>query len=276
MSSVERETVIQPPRAFGHFSLAELWVYRGLIVSMMRKRISAEFERQHLAYLWVVARPLLMVVVFVLFRNLAEARPGVTVPYSAYLLSGLVLWFFFTEAVIDTATSLKQNAHMLHKVYFPRLIPPLAMILSHLIFLAIAFVPLMAFMIFLGTYPDWKIVLLPVIVLQLILLIFGLGAIFAALGLASSDWDKILTFALYLGLFVSPVIYSNAIIPPHLATYYALNPMVGTLEALRAALFADAPWPPFQWYYSIGASVVLAAIGFLSFQRAERSLVDRL
>lgn len=270
------EIVIRPPKGFAHISLSELWSYRGLLLSLTQRRLKQEFDQQYLAYVWAVARPLLMVLLFSYFRHVSAARTGVDIPYALYLYSGLIIWFFFIEAVTDTATSLKTNANLIQKVYFPRILAPLSAILANFVMLSIATVPLVALMFAFGTFPGWHILLLPCLLLQLALMILGIGCIFAALGVGTADWDRFLSFALYIGLFVSPIIYSPAMLPEKAQFIYNLNPMSGTLLAFRSTLFDPFPWFWNAWYYSIAVSVVVAIAGVLIFQRAERNLADRL
>ena len=108
------------------------------------------------------------------------------------------------------------------------------------------------------------------------LLILGVGCIFAALGLGTADWDRFLSFALYIGIFVSPIIYSPSMLPEKAQLIYSLNPMSGTLLAFRSALFDGFPWPLGEWYYSCGFSVLIAIVGVFIFQRAEQNMSDRL
>ncbi|SEH30270.1 ABC transporter permease [Magnetospirillum fulvum] len=271
-----KEIIIQPPNAFAKIDLVELWAYRSLLKSMVRRRLKAEFDQQYLAYVWAVFRPLLMVLLFSLFRNLSEARMGVDIPYPLYVYGGLILWFFFTEAVQQTATSVKHNAGLIQKVYFPRIISPLSAIIANSASFAITVVPLVLMMVWYGSYPDWRIILLPAVLLQIAVLIFGLGCIFAALGLSGNDWDRFLGFSLYVGLYVSPVIYSPSMLPTNALPYYSVNPLVGTLMAFRASLFHGSPWPQWEWAYSCAFSLIVAVVGLVMFQRAEKHIVDRL
>lgn len=271
-----QETIIQPPRAFARIGFSELWAYRTLLRAMVIRRLKTEFDQQYLAYVWAIFRPLFMVILFALFRNLSEARTGVTIPYPLYVYGGLILWFFFTETVQETASSVKQNANLIRKVYFPRMISPLAAMIANFAIFGITVVPLVALMFWYQGFPDWHIMLLPLVLVQVAVLILGLGCIFASLGLSNNDWDRFLSFLLYAGLFVSPVIYSPAMLPPGSQVYYALNPMVGTLMAFRATLFEGSPWPQWEWLYSCAFSLVVAIIGLFMFQRTEKYIVDRL
>jgi lipopolysaccharide transport system permease protein len=270
------EIVIKPPRAFCDISLRELWSYRDLTLAIAQRRVRTELQDKLFGIVWLFARPLLMVAVFTLFRNISAARPGVNIPYPLFLFCSLTLWFFFTETVTEVSSSLRANAGLITKVYFPRILLPIATLIARFRLLAPSIIPLVLFMLYFGVFPGWRIVLLPLVLLQLSLLILALGCLFAAAGLQSGDWEKVLNFSLYVGMFVSPVIFAAALVPPDYQVMFGLNPMVGTLEAARAALFDAEPWPQWQWYYSLGFAVVLAVWGLLAFQRAERNLADRL
>lgn len=270
------ETIIRPPKLYAMVSPREIWSYRNLLRSMVRRELKSEFNQQYLAYVWPVFRPVLMVILFGLFRHYSQARTGVDIPYLVYVYSGLILWFKFTESVQDTSASIKRNAGLIKKVYFPKILTPISAILSNLVTFGIAAVPLLGMMIFFNTYPGWNLLILPAVILQLSLLILGIGCIFAVLGLGSGDWDRFLGHILYIGLFVSPVIYAPSMMPAKAQLLYALNPMVGLLMAFRASLFGDFPLPVGSWVYSIAFTLIVAFIGLAIFHRREKFIVDRL
>lgn len=271
-----KEIVIRPPGRFTSVDVWELYRYRSLLKSMVVRQIKIEFDQMYLSYFWAVARPLLMVVVFALFRHLSEARTGVTIPYPLYLLSGLILWFYLVEGVMDTSTAVRRDLHLMRKVFYPKLLSPMATNLSNLYKLVIAGIPLVLMMFYYGVSPGWQIVLLAPVVLQLALLVFGIGLMFVALNLSNQDWGKFLGLVLYLGLFLSPVIYAPEMIPEEARDVYALNPMVGALLGFRSALFADLPFPWPEWFYSLMFSLSMAVIGLMMFQSAEKRFVDEM
>ena len=271
-----KEIIISPPRTFTLVSLREVWTYRTLLHSMVLRRLKAEFNQQYLAYVWPVFRPLLMVLIFTLFRNLSEARMGVSIPYPVYVYSGLILWFMFTEAVLETATSIKQNAALIKKVYFPKIFSPLAAVIANFVIFAISIIPLSGMMILYGVHPGWNIFFLPIVLLQVSMLVFGIGCIFASIGLENNDWDRFLGYILYVGIFVSPVIYAPAMIPEWARFFYSLNPMVGLLTAFRWTLFSDFPIALNELLFSSIFVLIIAFVGLLLFQRAEKHFVDRL
>lgn len=274
--SKQAEIVIRPPAQTRLFDVKELIAYRGLLWSMSRRQIKAEFGDLHLGIFWVLARPLLMTAIFVFFKNVSNANIGVSVPYAAYLYSGLILWFFFAESVGRAAASIGTDGALMQKVYFPRLLSPLSGILAQLSGLAIAAAPLFLIMIYYGLAPGWNLLLLPIVLLQTMLLAFGTGCLFAALSTLSRDWERLLGLLLYVGLFVSPVIFAPEMLPKAVQSIHMLNPMSGALLGFRAALFSDYALPVYEWLYSLAFSGVFGWVGVYAFQRAERTFMDRI
>ncbi len=270
------ETVIRPPGFFSSIDLVELLRYRGVLGRKVKQRILVEYDRMWLGFLWAVARPLLMVLVFWTIRGLAEAKTGVLISYPLYVYTGLVCWFYFTAAVSAVALSLQRDAGQIQKVYFPRLISPLSHLFAETYNLTMAALPLVILMAVFGEYPDARLLLLPVVILQIMLLALGVGLIFCSLVLISRDWERFLKLCLYVGFWTSPVIYSLDMIPADFKFVYLANPMGGSLLAVRASLFAGFEFDWGSWFYSVGFTGLVLVIGLLSFQRTERTLADRI
>jgi lipopolysaccharide transport system permease protein len=270
------EIIIRPAVVLPLPRLGELAGYRGLIASMVRREVRLRYVDLWLGLFWAVARPLLMVSVFVFLRDFSGARLGIEIPYAPYLFSGLVLWFYFIEATSRAAASIQSSAPLLGKVYYPRLIAPLTPVLSGLAELGIGLAALIGFMAWFAIGPDWKLLLLPLVVLQCMALALGTGCLFAALRLHRRDWERLLGLILYIGLFISPVIYSPAIIPARALAAFHANPMSGTLLAFRSALFADMTFPTGPFAYSCAFTLVMLVFGIYCFQRTERIQMDRL
>jgi len=142
--------------------------------------------------------------------------------------------------------------------------------------LLVGAVPLALLMLWFGKYPGWNIVLLPVVIGQCMALAFGIGCLFATLRLQNRDWERFLSLVLYVGLFVSPVIYSPSIIPERALAIFNANPMSGTLLALRSVLFDDQPFPTETFLYSCGFTAAVLVIGIYCFARAEKIMLDRI
>jgi len=270
------EIIIRAPNRVSLINFRELISYRGLLWSMSVRQTKAEFGELHLGILWVLARPVLMTIIFVFFRHASSANTGVAITYSAYLYSGLILWFFFTESVSRASTSISSDAALMQKIYFPRLLSPLSGVVAQLSGLGITMVPLVAIMCFYGMVPGWNLLLLPAVLLQTLMLAFGSGCLFAALATLSRDWERLLSLLLYIGLFVSPVIFAPSMLPKAIQNYQMLNPMCGALLGFRASLFSEFALPLNEWLYSLLVSVIFAVVGIIAFQRAERTFMDRL
>lgn len=270
------EVVIGPPEEGCLLNFRELVRHRRILWTMSYRQIKAEFGDLYLGVFWVLARPLLMTVIFVFYRELATTSGGLTIPYVAYLYSGLMLWFFFSESVSRSAAAIGSDAVLIKKVYFPRLYSPLSGVLTQLSGLSVAFVPLVAIMIYFELLPGWKALLIPVVIIQVILLSLGIGCLFAALNSKSRDWERFLNLMLYVGLFISPVIYSPEMLSEAVRNIQAVNPISGALIAFRAALFLEYELPLYEWLYSVFFAGAIAIIGVFTFQRVERTLMDRI
>ena len=273
---IQQEIVIRPPSKSLNLDLRELYRYRNLIWNLVWRDIRVQFDEMYLGVTWATARPLLMVTIFALFRKLSGANLHVPIPYVVYLYSGLILWFYFLEATNITSKSIQKNASLITKIYFPRVINFIVPVIASLYGLAIAILPLFCMMIWQQVYPGWRIVLLPLVLGQCMLLVLAVGTIFASLSLESKDFDKLLSQILYIGLYVSPVIFAPGLIPSAARTIYFLNPIAGTLLAFRSCLFDDFPFPWWQWIYSSIATLFLLAIGTVIYKRVEAFIADKL
>jgi len=272
----EQEIVIRPPSKLARLNLKELYNYRHMLWSMVWRDIRVKFNEMYLGFFWAVARPLAMVAVFVLLKRFSGANMYVTIPYHVYVYSGLIFWFYFLEAVNATSNSVTKDAGLIKKIYFPRLITPTVPVISNLYSLGIAIIPLIIMMAWLGIYPDWKLMLLPFVLMQCMLLIMGVGTMFATLTIISRDSEKFLGLILYLGLFISPVIYAPDLIPERAQFFFLLNPMAGPLLAFRSCMFSDFPFPLWQWIYSMFFSVLMFIAGTTMYRRAEVYFADKL
>jgi lipopolysaccharide transport system permease protein len=238
-------TIIRPYRPSVNLTWHEYWRYRHVFTHLVQRDVHSQFDSMYFGILWIVARPLLMMALFHAFKRYSGAELGIgEVAYPLYLFLGLILWFYFVDAAAQAAGSLKANANLMTKIYFPRLLTPLSACVSQLVMLVVAAVPLTAMMFFYKEAPDWHLLLLPIVIAQVLLLAFAVGTLFAGLSIGSRDGERALSFILYMGLFVSPVIYSYAMIPEEARWIFDLNPMVGSLMGTRVALFGDAK---FTW-----------------------------
>jgi len=269
-------TIIRPYDEKSESRLGEVYKYRGMIGGMIWRNLRQQFDELALGFFWATARPLAMALVFSFIKQKTGANMQVALPYMLYFYSGIILWFAFVEASRGAAVSMVKESGLLKKVYFPRTLPPLVATIMSLYNLAISTVPLVGFMIWYGVAPDFKIILLLPVLFVFLLLAYGVGLAFAALGSLSKDFEKLFSIILYVGLFVSPVIYSPEIISGRAQLIFNLNPMSGVLLGFRACLFGGYPFPWLQFGYSAGAAVVLYYVGIRMFRKTITHFIDRM
>lgn len=270
------EIVIRPPAGLFGFEFGACYRHRHLFRALVRRNLLLQFNETTLGPIWACVRPLLYVAVFVALGKLSNADPRVTIPYPLYLYSGLILWYYVVDAALEAAGAVWSDAPLITKVYYPRLLSPVAPIVTNLYVLGVASLPLLAMMVWYARFPGWRILLLPLVLGQVMILVLGIGTGFAALTLETRDWERVLGVAFYLGLFVSPVIYAPEMIPGAARLPYFLNPMAGTLGAFRSAVFADVAFPLGPWLYSVAASAGILVLGVRMYRAAEASFADRL
>ena len=237
--TAEELVFIEPARSFLALDWRSLWTYRELFYFLALRDIKIRYKQTLLGAAWVLLQPVATTLIFsILFIRFGQTE-AFGVPYPLFAFSGFVLWTFANAAVTNASNSLINNTPLITKVYFPRLIAPLAAVAANLLDLAIGFLSLAAAMFFYQIAPTWKILLAPLFVVQLLILISGIGILLSALNVRFRDVKQLLPFALQLWLFVSPVFYSLRLLPEKLAWIWKLNPITGILENFRAAIFAQ-------------------------------------
>ena len=272
----DNELIIRPPSGFGKFDPAEYYRYRHMLMSLVNRDIKSQFDEMYLGVVWAIIRPLSVALVFSLFKSFSGANTYVHVPYILFVYSGLMLWYYFTDATMQTSGSIRKDANIISKIYFPRLIIPAVPIISNLVGLAISTVPLLLMMAWYQTAPGWSVLLLPLVLLQCMALVLGVGTLFAAITISNRDLEQFLSFLLYIGLFVSCVFFVPQMVPEWARAVLMINPMAGTLMALRACLFEGFDFPTLHWIYSVIVSLLSVVVGVLAFRRAEAVFVDKL
>lgn len=202
-----------------------------------------------------------MTLAFFYIRRMANADFGSGVPYALFIFSGLCLWFLFAEVTVQVAGSISTDASLSRKVYFPRILSPISVVLGRWIDCIVIVAAIVVFQLFMGISISVSFPFIILVMATLLLLAFGSGLIFAALVAVHKDYRKILETVLYLGLFLSPVLFSKSILPLLIQKYYIANPMVGVLSGMRGALFAPASIDIIAWLASIAISLGLTILG---------------
>ncbi len=265
--------VLEPHQSSRLFDLATLWTYRDLLYFLTWRDVKVRYKQTVLGIAWVILQPLVSTIIFTIFLGKLARVPSNGVPYPILVYAGLLPWTFFANAVSGAAVSLVGSAHLITKIYFPRLIIPISSVGARLVDFAIAFLILLGMMAYYRVPITRNILMLPALVVMLVLLTLSFCLLFAGLNVKYRDVGVVLPVFIQLGMFISPVIYSTTLVPPRWRLIYALNPMVGIIDGFRAVFIAQA----FNWQ-ALGISAILTvALLILStyiFRRVERGFAD--
>lgn len=264
---------IRPAASWVPFNFKQVWAYRELLYFLMWRDVKVRYKQTVLGAAWAVIQPLFTMLIFTLFFGRLAGVPSDNVPYPVFVYAGLLIWTFFSNALANSGNSLVGNQNLLTKVYFPRIIIPAATVGAGLVDLAIAFLVLIALMIYYGVALTWGIFLVPVIILFTTLLALGVGMWVSALNVKYRDVRFALPFVIQLWMFLSPIIYPSTFVPEKWRWLLTLNPLTGLIDAFRASLFAK----PLNWSalaISIGITLAILVYAAYVFRRMERSFAD--
>jgi lipopolysaccharide transport system permease protein len=271
----ERLTIVEPVVGFSLPPLRELVRYRDLIEVLVRRDVSVRYRQSAVGIFWAVLQPILLAIVFTVFLGvLADVPSGRDVPYAVYAITGMVMWLFFAGGFTRVSDSMVNSVNLISKVYFPRIIIPLAASLSPVVDFAIGAVVAVGVTLLYGIVPPVQVVLIPLLVPVVVVLVLGFGIFLSAISVKYRDIAIVVPFVLQVGLFVTPIIYPFSLVPDRLQPLYAINPMVGVLELWRWMLFPSADWPGWIAAVPIVMGPVLTLAGAAFFRRAEASFAD--
>jgi homopolymeric O-antigen transport system permease protein len=252
-----------------------VWQYRDLLYFLIRRNVAIRYKQTVFGAAWAVSQPLALAVVFSLFLGLVfHVNPRGGVPYGPFVLCGLIIWLFFARSLSDCANSTRSSGRLITKVYFPRLVIPLAAVVPPVIDFAVALVVLLGVILAHGLLPSPHIFLVPVILFLAVLVAFGAGLWFSALIVRYRDVGLLVPTLIQMGLFASAVLYPLSLVPDSVKPLYVLNPMVGVTEGFRWAVLPGAADPGFLLLVPALAGALLVISGLLYFQRAEATFVD--
>lgn len=268
------ETVIRPSKGWVALHLRDLWEYRDLIYFLAWRDISVRYKQTVLGAAWAVIQPFFSMIVFSLFFGRLAQIPSDGVPYPIFSYTALLPWQYFATAMDNASNSLVGSANLLSKVYFPRLIIPLAGIIPAIVDFLIAFVVLLGMMLFYGIFPTANIIWLPLFLLLALVTALGVGLWMSALNVQYRDVRYTIPFITQFWMFISPVVYPSSMVPETWRWLYALNPMVGVIEGFRWALLATDTAPGPVVAVSVLAALALLASGAFYFKRMEKTFAD--
>ena len=269
-----RELLIQPSQPARQY-WQELWQYRELFCFLAWRDLLVRYKQTVVGVAWALLRPLATMAVFTFVFGRLAKLPSDGVAYPLLVFSALLPWQFLANAVVDCGNSLVQNANLVSKVFFPRLIVPASSVLTSLVDTLLATCCLAACMMFYQFAPSWRLLTLPLFALLTLGAALGAGLWLAALTVRYRDFRLLAPFLLQLGFFISPVGYSTSVVPDRWRLLYSCNPVVGIIDGFRWAILGDGDtlyWP------GLGVSVVLISLllvaGLRTFRRMEPEFAD--
>ena len=266
--------LIAPSRGWRSLDLQELWSYRELLYFLTWRDITVRYKQTVLGAAWAILQPLLTMVVFSLFFGKLAGMPSDGLPYPLFSFAALVPWSFFASGLAQSSNSLVGSANLIRKVYFPRLVVPLASVLSGAVDFGLAFLVLLAMMAFYGVMPGLAILALPFFFLLAFITAVGAGLWLSALNVEFRDVRHVVPFLSQIWLFATPIAYPSSLIEGPWQILYGLNPMVGVVEGFRWALLGNGQAPGVMVFVSSLAAILLLASGAFTFRRMERTFAD--
>lgn len=269
------DLIVEPTRKWRALDLGEVWAYRELLYFLAWRDIKVRHKKTLLGALWSVAQPVFTMIVFtVFFGKLAGIEEHVpNVPYSLFALTGLVPWTFFAQGALRASDSLVRDANLITKVYFPRMIIPLAGLVAGLVDFAIAFTILLGVTCSYGFWPTWRVAALLPLLLLACSTALAVGLWLSALSVRLRDLRHTLGFAVQLWMYATPIAYPSTLLGDKWLFLYGINPMVGVVDGFRWSLLGTEPPRSTIWLGALVTSVALAT-GALYFRRVERTFAD--
>jgi lipopolysaccharide transport system permease protein len=267
-------TDIVPTRGWVSLRLGELWEYRELLYFLTWRDIKVRYKQTVLGAAWAILQPIFTMVIFSIFFGQLAKVPSDQVPYPIFSFAALVPWTFFANGLTQSATSLVGSANLLQKVYFPRMIIPIAAVLSGGVDFVLAFLVLLGMMAFYGIWPGLAVIWLPLLLLLALITSLGVGLWLTALNVQFRDVKYAIPFLVQAWLFASPIAYSSSMLSQPWRTIYGLNPMAGVIEGFRWSLLGTNTQPGPIILVSSLAAILSLISGAYIFRRMEKTFAD--
>lgn len=267
--------LIQPSRGWVSLKLRELWEYRELLYFLTWRDIKVRYKQTVLGATWAIIQPFMTMVVFTLFFGGLAQIPSDGVPYPIFSYTALVPWTFFATGLTMSSNSLVGSANLIKKVYFPRLVIPIATVLSGVVDFVLAFFILLVMMLFVGIVPTGHIIFLPLFLLLAFITALGIGLWLSAMNVQFRDVRYTVPFLTQFWMFITPIAYPSSLIENEvLRVIYGLNPMAGVVEGFRWALLGTNTAPGAVILASSFAALILFISGLFYFRRMEKTFAD--
>lgn len=265
---------IRPSRGWLHLDLGALWQYRELLVFLVWRDTKVRYKQAIIGAGWAVFQPLISMLLFTAIFSYLAKLPSDGVPYPLFAYAGLLPWNFIAQATSRSGTSLVGESHLISKVYFPRLIIPLAAAATPAVDLVCSLLMMIPLMLWFGMTPGWQIFLFPIFLVMALLAALAVSLWFSALHVKFRDVGHIIPFFVQFWMFASPVVYPVSLIPEQWRALYSLNPVVGVVEGFRWTLLGQRAPSLEMMLPSIVIVLLLFVSGVIYFKRMERTFAD--
>ena len=268
-------TIIEPGRKERRYWI-DLWRYRELFQVLAWRDLAVRYKQTAIGVLWALIRPLLAMLVFtIIFGRIAQLPSDGSTPYALMVFAGMLPWTFFSTGLAEASNSVVNNANLISKVYFPRLIVPAASVVVAFVDFLISFSILLALLLWYQFLPSWQIFLLPAFIVLAFITSLGPALWITALNVKYRDFRFIIPFILQFGLYVSPVGFSSSVLPQQWRLLYSLNPMVGVIDGFRWCILAgQSPLYLPGVAVSVSIAFFLLWFGIRQFRKTEKSFAD--
>lgn len=266
--------VIQAQRGLFQLDLGSIWQFREMLYFLVWRDVLLRFKQTAVGAAWVILQPLITMIIFTLIFSKLARLPSDGIPYPVFAFTALLPWFFFSQALMRSSSSVVQSSNLITKIYFPRLLIPIAASIAPIVDLVFSFLFLLVLMGWYKITPTWGIVALPLFLALAIITSLAVGLWSSAINVKYRDVGNIIPFVIQVWMYASPVAYPVSMIPEKWRLLYSLNPMVGVIEGFRWALLGRNS-PDFM-LMAVSASVVLALLagGIVYFKKMEQTFAD--
>jgi len=273
-TSVTSTIRIEPSSGWLTLDLRSVWAYRELLYFLAWRDVKVRYKQTVLGIAWAVIQPLITMAIFTVIFSYIGRFPSDGLPYPIFAYSGLIAWIYFATAVTQSGNSLRGDARLIEKIYFPRLILPLSAVTTPLVDFFFSFLLLLGMMFWFGSTPTWSLPFLPIFLLLALLTALSMALWLAPLNIRYRDIGHTIPFLIQVWMYASPLVYPVSMIPEKWRLLYSLNPMVGVIEGFRWALLGNKS-PDFK-LMTVGLVVVLLLLwgGAVFFRRAEGTFAD--
>jgi lipopolysaccharide transport system permease protein len=276
--SLNQPLVIEHGHGLASLQLYSLWQYRELLFFLIWRDIKVRYKQTALGVTWIILQPLASMVIYNLVFGMLLKVPSSNVPYPLFVFAALLPWNYFASSINRSTNSVVSSSQLITKIYFPRLVIPLASVLSGLVDFAVAFLILVVLLIYYGIAPTWNMLFLPLFILLAVTTALGFGLWLSALNVRYRDITQLVPVLVQLWMYLTPVIYTASLIPERFRFILSLNPMTGVVEGFRWTLLGssmvEAQSSVVLATISVGITLVVLVSGVYFFRYTERTFAD--